>query len=300
MVRAIFDSESMNTRFLTQEIDAKDIVEQRTRSHPMDLQLTHKTALVSGAHRGTGNVIATTLAEEGATVALHAFTPQESAAAMAALADKAFSIIPVVGDILTDEGAQQVMDQLAQQGLQVDILVNNYGSALAGKWDSLSTEQWIEATNINLLSAVRLIQHCTPYMKANHWGRIINLSTIGDHQPNAIMPHYYAAKAALSNATVSLAKDLNATGITVNTISPGLIHTEELERAYLVKAQKKGWPTDWESLQLEIVQHDFPNPCNRLATRQEVADMVVFLASPRAGFINGQNIRVDGGAVRYV
>ena len=266
----------------------------------MDLALTHKTALVSGAHRGTGHVIASTLAEEGATVALHAFTQPQADEAMAAITNPALNIVPVVGDLLTADGTQQVMDQLAQQGLQADILVNNYGTALMGKWDSLTTEQWLAAINVNVLSAVRLIQHCTPHMRETQWGRIINLSTIGDHQPNSIMPHYYGAKAALSNASVSLAKELSHTGITVNTVSPGLIHTPEVERAYQARAQKKGWPTDWESLQEKIVEHDFPNPCGRLATRQEVTDLVVFLASPRAGFINGQNIRVDGGAVRYV
>ena len=88
----------------------------------MDLHLNGKTALVSGAHRGTGNVIATTLAAEGATVALHAFTQTQADEAMSTIADAGMKIVPVVGDILTDAGAHQVMDQLAEHGLQVDIL----------------------------------------------------------------------------------------------------------------------------------------------------------------------------------
>jgi len=265
----------------------------------MDLQLTQKTALVTGAHRGTGLVIAETLAAEGARVILHAFQEDQAQQAMAAV-DSELDIVPVIGNILTDEGAQQVADQLHSQGIVVDILINNYGSALFGKWGKLSVDQWIEAANVNLFSAIRLIQHCLPDMKTRQWGRIVNLSTIGDHQPNSIMPHYYGAKAALSNASVSLAKELSGTGITVNTVSPGLIHTEEVEAAYKLRANKKGWPQDWPALEQKIVEQDFPNPCERLATRQEIADLVVFLTSPRAGFINGQNIRVDGGAVRYV
>jgi 3-oxoacyl-[acyl-carrier protein] reductase len=85
-----------------------------------------------------------------------------------------------------------------------------------------------------------------------------------------------------------------------NTVSPGLIHTAELETAYRARAAKKGWGDDWEGIVQRLVEEDYPNPCERIAAREEVADAVVFLCSPRAGFINGQNLRVDGGAVRYV
>ena len=270
----------------------------------MDLQLQQKCALVTGAHRGTGNIIAITLAQEGAKVAFHAFTEQQAETLRAELQQQPKSVsgncYVVVGDILSDKGAEAVLEQIHQHALSIDILVNNYGSAIAGKWNKLTIEQWVEAANINLFSAVRMIQLVTPIMKHSGWGRVINLSTMGDHQPNSIMPHYYAAKAALANSSVSLAKELSHSGITVNTVSPGLIHTEEMEAAYKLRAAKKGWPQNWPELEARIVEHDFPNPSGRLARRQEVADLVAFLASNRAGFINGQNIRIDGGCVRYV
>jgi NAD(P)-dependent dehydrogenase (short-subunit alcohol dehydrogenase family) len=153
---------------------------------------------------------------------------------------------------------------------------------------------------VNLLSAARLAQALAPGMRERGWGRIVNLGTIGSHQPNNIMPAYYAAKGALATLSVSLAKELGGTGITVNTVSPGLVRTEEVEAAYRARARRKGLAEDWESVQAMIVERDFPNPCARIAEREEVADLVAYLCSPRAGFVNGQNIRIDGGAVRYV
>jgi NAD(P)-dependent dehydrogenase (short-subunit alcohol dehydrogenase family) len=114
------------------------------------------------------------------------------------------------------------------------------------------------------------------------------------------MPHYYAAKGALATMSVSLTKELSHTGITVNTISPGYIRTAELEAGFRRRAEKKGWGENWDDIVKQIVASEYPNPCGRIAERQEVADLVAFICSERAGFINGQNIRIDGGAVCYV
>ena len=93
---------------------------------------------------------------------------------------------------------------------------------------------------------------------------------------------------ALATLSASLALEVANTGITVNTVSPGLIHTEELEALYRARAAKKGWGEKWPTILDRLVEEDFPNPVGRIATREEVADLVVFLCSPRADFIHGQ------------
>jgi len=258
----------------------------------VDLNLTGKVALVTGSNRGTGEVIARTLATEGARVIFHSNTLED--------ANRKEGELSVWGDLCSDAGAEQVIQQCRELAGDIDILVNNYGTASPGKWGKSSSDDWLDMYQKNVLSAARLIQHASPAMKAKGWGRIIQLGTIGSHQPNSIMPHYYAAKGALATMSVSLAKELSHTGITVNTISPGYIRTPELEAGFRLKAEKKGWGRDWKEIEQKIVETEFPNPCGRIAERQEVADLVAFICSDKAGFINGQNIRIDGGAVRYV
>lgn len=250
----------------------------------MQLELQGKTALVTGSDKRTGETIADTLASEGATVIYHSnvYAPERALA--------------VQGDVTTEAGCKQVLEQISQLGLTLDILVNNYGTTDNHRWDEADTAKWLELYQINVLSAVRMAQGCTGAMKEKGWGRIINMGTAGTFQPAALRPAYYSAKGALATMGVSLARELANTGITVNTVSPGYVRTEQVEAGYRRLARKLGRSEEWNEVVKLIVERDFPNPCGRIAERQEVADLVTFLCSPRADFINGQNLRIDGGA----
>ncbi len=255
--------------------------------------LKDKVALVTGANRGTGAVITEKLLEEGAKVIVHR---NEKNAPLSNISNST-DVINVWGDITQDQGAEQVLQQTRKHFNAIHILVNNYGQALPGKWESLNTEDWIKGYQMNFLSTVRMCQIYTQQLRSSNYGRIISLSTIGAYRPGARMPHYYAAKSALSNMTASLAKELSGSGITVNCIAPGLIKTAEVEAYYRAKAKKKNWGNDWHAIEAKIAETEFPNPMQRIARCEEIADLVVFLASPKASFINTQTIKIDGGAL---
>lgn len=257
----------------------------------MDLGLNNRCALVTGSHRGTGQIIAAALLAEGATVLVHGLEPGQAEEAIAALGGG----IAVTGDITRDKGA----DALAQQcnGYQVDLLINNYGTAEPGSWSKSSADDWIEAYQKNVLSAQRMIRHFLPGMRERGWGRIINLGTVGSSRPNARMPGYYAAKGALANMSVGLAKEVAGTGVRVNLVSPGLILTPEVEAAYLQKGKREGWGDSWAEVEPHVAKDI---PIRRIARREEVAALVTFLCSDSADAIHGQNIRIDGGAVDIV
>ncbi|MEM9623676.1 MAG: SDR family oxidoreductase, partial [Pseudomonadota bacterium] len=203
--------------------------------------------------------------------------------------------IPVAGDITNGMGSDALLEACAPY--TVDILVNNYGAAEPGSWSASNTSDWISAYEKNVLSVMRMVQHFLPGMQAREWGRIINLGTVGSSRPNSRMPGYYAAKGALANMSVSLAKEVAGTAVRVNLVSPGLILTPEVEEAYLAKGQREGWGNTWVEIEPHVARDI---PIRRIARREEVAALVAFLCGPLADAIHGQNIRIDGGALDIV
>jgi 3-oxoacyl-[acyl-carrier protein] reductase len=132
-------------------------------------------------------------------------------------------------------------------------------------WDDATPEDWLEHYASNVAAVVRCIQGFLPAMRAAGWGWIIQLGTGEVINPFPVMPDYTASKAALVNLTVSLSKHLSRTGVTVNTVSPGIVHTDGVERFYRSQAAKQGWGTDWSKIESPVLAEVLDNPVGRLA-----------------------------------
>ena len=265
----------------------------------MDLKLAGRRALVSGSSSGIGEGIARMLANEGCAVVVHGRS-RERAEKVAAEINAAGV---AVGELSTDENAAAIHDQARMAlGGNIEILVNNAGGSSTGNTTKtpiqISTADWISNYHVNALAAVRLCRLAVPDMVAAKFGRVINISSAVAVQPNNMGTDYSGAKSALNNFTVSLAGSLKGVGITVNTVSPGIIMVDGLLR---FGRKKYG---DANLTIAEVTQRlaadkvfELP-PAGRLGTPEDLALVVCMLASPMSGFVTGANYRVDGGQVR--
>jgi NAD(P)-dependent dehydrogenase (short-subunit alcohol dehydrogenase family) len=239
------------------------------------------------------------LAEEGSAVVVHGRNRER--------AEKVASDIHAagvaIGDLSTDSGAEAVHDEArAALGGPIEILVNNAGGRATGNTArapiDIKADDWIANYHANALPSVRLCRLAVPDMVAAKFGRVIQVSSAVAVQPNNLGADYSGAKAALNNFTVSLAGSLKGVGVTVNTVSPGVIMVDGM-----IRWGRKKYGDDSMTIE-EITRRmaedkvfDLP-PVGRLGTPEELALVTCMLASPRSGFITGANYRVDGGQVR--
>jgi NAD(P)-dependent dehydrogenase (short-subunit alcohol dehydrogenase family) len=268
----------------------------------MDLQLLGKRALVTGSSSGIGAETARVLAAEGAQVVIHGRRADAVAALVTELARAGHVAKGVTGDLSTDAGADQAARAALAAFGGIDILVNNAGlfvapgKAATGEWFGDDTaEHGTALFEANVNSVFRMVRRVVPDMRARGWGRVIMLaSTIAD-MPREGFPQYAVTKSANLNQTVSLSKALAGAGVTVNSISPGLIRTPAVEPVLLAMAGEFGWGDDWEVIERKAATHAFVSNTGRLGRPHDIARAVAFLASPLSDFINGANLRVDGG-----
>lgn len=251
----------------------------------MDLGLSNRTALVTGSHRGTGAATARFLAAEGASVIVHGLEPGQPDAVVDSILATGGDARGVVADLLDDVAVRAMVDEI---GAEVDIVVCNYGVAAGGRWSSATDDDWIEAYERNVLSAVRVIRAFSPHLVEQAWGRIVLLGTVGSVRPAKVRPQYYSAKSALPGLVVSLAQDLADTGVTANLVSPGLIATQEVLDRLAGRSVAEAFGSDLAPLTTDMT------------TPEDVAALVAFLCSDHAASITGSNYRIDGGAARAV
>ncbi|WP_433476840.1 SDR family NAD(P)-dependent oxidoreductase [Spirillospora sp. CA-142024] len=259
----------------------------------MDLGLSGRRALVTASSGGIGAAVAHRLAGEGCAVLVHGRDEGRALEVAESVRAAGGESEVVLGDLTNDEAAADVAARARRWG--VDVLVNNAGPFVEHDWETAEPSDWLDAVNGNVVSAVRLIRVLVPPMRERGWGRIINVGSRGATTPLPNMVDYSAAKAAVVNMTTGLARHLAGSGITANTVSPGVIVTVGMRRMFEDRAAAQGRPAPWSELEPQVLAEYAPNPSGRLGTEDDIAAAVAFLASPLAGYVNGIDLRVDGG-----
>lgn len=259
----------------------------------MDLQLTNKLALVSGSTKGIGLAIATGLAREGARVIINGRADKSVSDALAIIRKTVpnAKLESFPGDLTN----AAIAEKLAKQFPEVEILVNNLGIFEPKPFEQIPDDDWRRFFDVNVLSGVRLSRAYLPGMKQRNWGRIIFISSESGIQIPAEMIHYGMTKTAQLAVSRGLAETCAGTGVTVNAVLPGPTRSDGVDE--FVKQLSGGKP--FAEFEREFFKSIRPTSLiKRFATTEEVANLVVYVASPLSSATNGAALRVDGGVVR--
>ena len=279
----------------------------------MDLHLKGKRALVTGSNSGIGEGIAHVLAGEGAVLVVHGRNEARCRGVADAIVAAGGEATFVTGDLADEAGCTRVADAVLDRLGGVDILVNNAGGrasshrtdgeggAINPAWLDTPWSDWKWTFEQNVGAAVRLIQTLVPGMKERGFGRVVNIASAAATQVEPDLAEYQAVKAAMVNMSASLAKTLAGTGITVNTVTPGIIMSPAVKSSFTDIATKQGWDVgDWQEVERRFTSQIFVNSAGRFGDPADIGRMVALLVSPLSGYMTGANYRVDGGQIRSI
>ncbi|MGC4813054.1 SDR family NAD(P)-dependent oxidoreductase [Micromonospora sp. DT228] len=262
----------------------------------MDLQLSGKTAFISGSSQGIGYATAKALAGEGVNVVLNGRDPAKLAEAVDVLRREApgVSVTGIPADFAVADDVDRLCDELPA----IDILVNNVGLFELKPFDLISDEEWRRYFEVNVLSGVRLARHLMPAMLDRGWGRIVFVSSESGVNIPADMIHYGTTKTAMLAVGNGLAKLTKGTAVTVNSVLGGPTYSTGVAETVRSLADAQSLLED--DLKVAIIGANQTSLLGRFIEPSEIANTVTFLASPVASAINGSAVRVDGGVLTTV
>jgi len=262
----------------------------------MELGLAGKVALVGGASRGIGKAVALALAREGCRVAVGARGREGLEAAAAEIAGTTGSeVLPVVCDMSRYEDIRRFVAETVTRFGGLDIVVNNAGGPPLGTFDAHSDEVWQAALDQNFLSVTRTVREALPHLRRRGAGRIINITSMAVKQPLDGLILSNAARLGVVGLAKTLSRELGPDQILVNNVCPGFTLTDRMRQVLQNRANAEGRPLE------EVVDEESRRiPVGRLGQPEDIAALVVFLASEPARHITGTTIQVDGGSTTSV
>ena len=262
----------------------------------METGLKNKTVLITASSMGIGKAAAELFTEEGCRVAISSRSKENLLSTAKELKEKYNTeVFWSVCDLNKQKDIENTFAAVNSQFGNIDILVNNCGGPIPGLFQELEEDDWNLAYEQVLLSVIRFSKLVLPGMMANYWGRIINITSISVKQPIDNLMLSNSMRASVTGFTKSLSNEVAKFNITVNSVAPGMTLTRRLYELAVVQGKEKG--KSHEEILVEMAKRI---PLNRLAKPEEIASVIVFLASKQASYVNGVTIHVDGGYIKSI